>query len=198
MKSPDTAAVAETQATELTDLPIETEVAVRFQSGDPTIYSELYSRFHTSISAFIRQQVRNAEVAEDIAQEVFLKVFRFCSLYNPEQAFETWVRAIARNTILDWHRKQKSSRLELGTEEAFEVEAVPCKRPNAEKLLVFRSRWETLKPLLRKLTGLQRRVVFQRVVRNLSYDEIARKLGLSVSSVKSAMYRAKLVLAEGV
>jgi RNA polymerase sigma-70 factor (ECF subfamily) len=140
--------------------------------------------------------VRNAELAEDIAQEVFIKVYRFCAYYNPEQAFETWLKAIARNTILDWHRKQKSSRLELGSDEAFEVDSVPCKRPDAEKLLVFRSRKEVLKPSLRKLTGLQRRVLFQRVVRNLSYDEIARKLGLSVSSVKSAMYRAKLVLAD--
>lgn len=190
------APTAERWTPEVAALPVAPEEAVRFQAGDPTVFSALYHRFHRRVQNFIHAQVHNAETAEDIAQEAFLKAYRFCASYNPAQSFSAWIYTIAQNSIIDWQRKQMSSRLELGTLESHDVESEACPRPSAEKMLVLHSYRRTFSPLLRKLTGLQRRVLFLTIVRDFTHAEVAARLGLSPASVKCALYRARLVLGQ--
>lgn len=159
-------------------------------------FSKIYRRFRKPVFRFISFKVKDAEAAEELTQEVFLKVYRARDSYQAEYAFSSWLWAIVRNTITDHLR---AFRTVTETESAAEIEPeqIPCPRQTAEAMVISRDQRRNLHQMMKALTRQQRRVLWLRAVHQLSYDEISARLGISIASVKNLCYRAKLSLAQG-
>lgn len=137
---------------------------------------------------FIADRIRDPQAAEDIAQEIFLKIYRARWTFKEGKQFESWFWTIARNSLIDWSRTRK---LQLGESEEDEIQDLPCPTPSAESLLLKKNQRKLFMAWLRKLTKQQQRVFWLRFVRQLSYQEISRKLGISLDSVKCLAYRSR-------
>ncbi len=167
---------------------------VGFKSGSEDAFKKVYSHFRRPILNFVSTRVRDDEAAEEITQEIFLKVYRSRDLYSEDYAFSTWLWTIARNTVFDSLRERRGEGVADGE---IHPEELACKVPLIETVLGERQQRKRLfQKLASALTRPQRRVLWLRVARQLSYDEIARKLGLSLSAVKNLAYRANRILAE--
>lgn len=162
----------------------------RFRSGDELVFTKIYSKFKRPVFRYISMRVGDLAVAEEITQDVFLKVYRFREQYDPTRAFSSWLWTIARNTIADWGRGRELIQAEGCPDE------LPALEDCVETKLIRKSDRKNLMRLGRKLTHQQKRVLWLRFVHHFSYDEIATKLGLSLSAVKSLIYRAKTTLSE--
>lgn len=169
-----------------TDNP-ETEL-----SSCPQAFARLYDRFYRPIFKYVIQRVSHPEVAEEVTQEIFLKVYRSRETYRSTHAFSTWLWTIARNTVCDWRRKYGP----VGSLEnsGISCDDLPAHGPDAESALISRSRRRELLRKIRGLSRLQRRVIRMRALQQLSYAEIADALDLSMDSVKCSLYRAKMAL----
>lgn len=160
-------------------------------------FEKIDQRFRKPLFVYVRKRINNDETAEEVVQDVLLKIYRFRESYDPKYNFSTWLWTVARNTVLDWQRKESVSRnmedLPEG-EGATNFEEIPSTLPNAESLLCRKGEKKKFLQVLRQLTRLQKKVVWLRVVHQLSYQEISKKLGVSLSAVKCAAYRARLTL----
>jgi RNA polymerase sigma-70 factor (ECF subfamily) len=173
---------------------LEHDLISSFMNGCTIAFSELYRMHHATVVSLVNQQVRCAATADEIAQEVFLKAHRFRETYKPGSGFRAWIRAIARNTSLDWLRKNGSD--PVRKDGVLSPEDFASDAPCAESIIIRKSERKRLRQVLRNLTRAQRRVLWMSIVGQKPYQEIARHLGVSIASVKCLAYRARAVLAE--
>lgn len=154
-------------------------------------FEEIYAALKAPVMRYALRVLRVRESAEELTQEIFIKLFRFRGSYKSDHPFLGWFWTLARNATVDWLRLNASSA--SGADELVE-DQLACKGPGMEAVLVHRSFRRELLGHLKVLTRLQRRVLWLRFVHELSYQEIARKLGTSLDAVKCAAYRAREVL----
>jgi RNA polymerase sigma-70 factor (ECF subfamily) len=166
-----------------------------FKNGSEEAFSKLYRRFQRPVLKYVRSKIRDDEVAMEVTQEVFLKVFRFKDRYQEGYAFSTWLWTIARNAVTD-HLRSEGSQVHHGQNEDLPPDEIPSPHKNAEALILKKDQRRTFLKKARSLTRLQKRVLWMRVIRQLSYEEISRKLGLSLSAVKNLAYRGRMTLGE--
>ena len=169
-----------------------------FKSGNGQAFSALYTRYQKPILKYVRARVSDDELAQELCQEIFLKVYRFRESYLEDYAFSTWLWTIARNSISDHLRGGKTSAENEVQASLYAValdEIIACEK-NAEGLLLKKDQRKGFLKVLRALTRPQKRVLWMRMVHHYSYPEISKKLGLSLSSVKCLAHRAKQTLME--
>jgi RNA polymerase sigma-70 factor (ECF subfamily) len=136
--------------------------------------------------------------AEDLTQEIFIKVFQTLKSYNQAQGtFTTWLTRVARNHLVDHYRRTKRDRAtsSLDDEEAGEVEARPSPEGSPTAAVESRERRELIQEGLDKLSPDLREAVILRDLQDLDYEEIARVLGVPQGTVKSRINRGRLELA---
>lgn len=173
------------------------------ETGTEEAFENLYKSLKKPVLKYTLQKVRDREAAEEVSQEIFTKLYRFRDSFDRTQAFSGWFWTLVRNTTIDWIRKHGST-TELAAEsvesdgdsrEGSLIDRILCPLPNAEALLIARRlRRQLLKPLM-KLTRLQRKVVWLKVVHDFSHQEIATALGVTTASVKCVLYRARSLMA---
>jgi RNA polymerase sigma-70 factor, ECF subfamily len=151
-------------------------------------FSKVYERFRKPLLQFVKMRISDPAIAEELTQEVFLKAYRFRDSYQDRYALSTWLWTIARNTVSDHLRGPRHESSSVETDE------LACDRPCAERMAIHKEDRRTFLKMLRQLTRPQKRVIWMRVIHQLSYEEISRKLGLSLSAVKNLAHRAKTSL----
>ena len=177
--------------------PIDASLVVAFQAGSSDAYSKIYERFRKPIMRYISSRLSDAQVAEEVVQDIFLKVYRFRANYSPEYAFSTWLWSISKNTVSDFLRVTRNFQAEsrFALPENLHPEELACLRPNAESLVIRsterKNRRRNLLVRMKSLTRLQKRVLWMRSVHDLSDGEISDRLGLTLVAVKNLAYRAK-------
>jgi RNA polymerase sigma-70 factor (ECF subfamily) len=142
---------------------------------------------------FLFRMVPNQGVSEELAQEVFLRVYRSRASYEPTAKFTTWLFRIATHLALNWIRDNKSEKnQESLSEELIEgVERqVTDRQPTVEAQMVNESRLEEVRQAIDALPGKQRAAVVMHKFQDLEYTQIARALSCSESAVKSLLFRA--------
>lgn len=142
--------------------------------------------------SFVFQMLRNTNLAEEVAQEVFLRLYRDRENYEPTAGFRTFLFTIARNLCLDHLRSPKSKELPL---EDYQLENLEA-NDHAEAELFEKANREQVEECLGKLKDEQKECLLHRTVSEMSYEQIAETTGLSLSSVKTHIFRAKKALEE--
>jgi RNA polymerase sigma-70 factor (ECF subfamily) len=142
---------------------------------------------------FVYRLVQEQAIAEELAQEVFLRVYRSRSSYEPTARFKTWLFRIATHLALNWLRDERHQR---GQERLDDVSTdlparqVSDRRPSVEQELVYEVKLEEVRRAVAGLPEKQRAAVLMHKYEEMEYTQIAKVLGCSESAVKSLLFRA--------
>jgi RNA polymerase sigma-70 factor (ECF subfamily) len=171
---------------------------VRVGEGDHAAFRQLVERHQNAVIGTVAKMLGNASESEDIAQQVFLRIWRHAKRYRPDAKFTTYLFTITRNLVYNETRR-RSRKKEVSSDEREEnsnltVEASPDRQPDAEMLQAELQR--KVDEAIASLPETQRMAVVLRRYEQLSYEEIAVVLKLSVSAVKSLLFRARTSLRE--
>jgi len=176
----------------------DVQLMLDVKAGDEASFELLLHRYRTPLVNFLYRMVRNREQAEDLAQEVFLRVYRAREDYVPSAKFTTWLFRIATNLALNSVRDTRYRKLEVSidapigeTEDGDERTLdIPEKHPNIEQHLVEDARRKMIRHAIDKLPEKQRAAVLLHNYQELDYAEIAKILACSESALKSLLFRA--------
>jgi RNA polymerase sigma-70 factor (ECF subfamily) len=175
----------------------DVQLMLDVKAGDEQSFELLLRKYRTPLVNFLYRMVRNTAAAEDLAQEVFLRVYRARQEYAPSAKFTTWMFRIATNLALNSVRDNRHRQMEIsidqtgdnGEDEQPAME-VPDRTPTVEQELVARSRAELIMKAIHALPEKQRAAVLLHKFQEMDYDEIARVLECSESALKSLLFRA--------
>jgi RNA polymerase sigma-70 factor, ECF subfamily len=177
----------------------DVQLMLDVKAGDEASFELLLHRYRTPLVNFLYRMVRNREQAEDLAQEVFLRVYRARAAYVPSAKFTTWLFRIATNLALNSVRDHRYEKLNISMDAPMSTDAedgdertldVPETHPNIEQHLVEDARRKMIRRAIDKLPGKQRVAVLLHKYQELDYAEIAKILACSESALKSLLFRA--------
>jgi RNA polymerase sigma-70 factor (ECF subfamily) len=175
----------------------DVQLMLDVKAGDEQSFELLLRKYRTPLVNFLYRMVRNTAVAEDLAQEVFLRVYRARQEYAPSAKFTTWMFRIATNLALNSVRDNRHRQMEISMDQSVDTGEderraleVPDKAPSVEQELVARCRADLIMKAIHSLPEKQRAAVLLHKYQELDYDEIARVLECSESALKSLLFRA--------
>jgi RNA polymerase sigma-70 factor (ECF subfamily) len=145
-----------------------------------------YCQFHWAIYSYILERVSNAAIAEELSQEVFVKVHRFRDTYDARYALTTWIWNIAKNTIIDYFRSPHADSKNDGG-----VDDLSTHEPTPEARLLWRERRKFIGGKMMKLTKNQRQAFYLRAFQGRTHQEIAHHLGITKAASKQLNLRAR-------
>lgn len=160
----------------------------RIQDGDVDAYAVLVRKYHRNLLAFIFRIVGDADLAEDIGQEVFLNVYKELHRFDLDRGtpFSAWLYIVARNQCISELRRQ--GRTELMPEELIHQLASPDE--SAEEALIRREQQEALAAILTDLPEPFRATILMSL-KGASLDEIAERCNIPAATVKTRLFRAR-------
>jgi len=175
------------------------ELAAAASRGSEAAFRELVERFERPVFALVVRIVRRPELAEELAQEAFVKAWRALPRFDPSRKFSSWLFKIAHNGALDALRRRDEATLSLDAPaiEGEEPPQLPAD-PNAEDPLARATTRAAGRALVEALAGLRaeyREILTLRFSEGLSYDEIAEVTGSPLGTVKVHLHRARQELA---
>ena len=180
-------------------LELDTRLMLGVKQGETLCMDLLLQRHRGPVIQFLYRMVRNRAIAEELAQNVFMRVYRSRTTYEPTAKFTTWLFRIATNLALNSLRDHRHEKLEIsmdapvtadaedGDEKPFEV---ADKHPTIEQELVEEDRKKMIRRAIEKLPEKQRAAVLLHKYQELDYAEIAKILSCSESALKSLLFRA--------
>lgn len=189
MEDPFTPAVDEESA-------LDFALMKRIGQGDHAAFKTLVERHQNAVIGTVAKMLGNANEAEDISQQVFLRIWRHAAKYRPDAKFTTYLFTITRNLVFNETRR-RGRKKEVSADEREEnshlvIAASPDRQPDAE--LLQAELQQAVDAAIAALPETQRMAVVLRRYEQLSYEEIAAVLHLSVSAVKSLLFRARTAL----
>jgi len=164
------------------------ELVKRCQA-DSAAFEELVRRYKRAIFAYAMASTGSRQDAEEITQDVFVKVYRAAHRFNSRYSFTTWLYAIASNTCKNKFRSRKKRTVSLDGED---IATVPVSH-ETDPLEAYRKNVEIseVRNAIDQLPPPYRQVLYLRYVESLSYREIAQVLGLSLGNVEARIFRGK-------
>ena len=182
----------------------DVQLMLRFQEGDMAAFQQLFNRYSSSVVNFAFRFVHSRERAEELAQEVFLQVYRWQNRYEPKAKFSTWLFKIANNHCLNEVRKgeyrvsHESLDSQLNDEGDGRERELPDTNPRkGDDILAAKQAADKIQKILQRLPESQRSAVLLSRFEGLSYQEVAEVLGTTEKAVKSLVFRATQSLREG-
>ena len=165
----------------------ESELIERFKKGDSTAFEELVRAYQDRVYNLCRYMLRDPRDGQDAAQDVFLKAYRALGGFKPDSSLYTWIYRIAVNTCLDYKRKSRREALKHKSL----AEASRSAEPFSPQTHESKDAAEAIQQALASLKEQSRAVIVLREIEELSYEEIAQVLNISVGAVKSRVSRAR-------
>ncbi len=160
------------------------------KQNDSKAQSLLMNKFWYDVNSYVLSLVKEDADAEDVTIETFTKVFAKLELYNVDFDFKNWVISIAHNTALDLLRKRKNFKVSF---EDYQLSSIE-KYPSVEELFIQKQTEDTFLDKLKSLDEKYKKVLELRYLEDLSLNEIAEKLELSLSNAKVRLMRAKKLI----
>ena len=181
-----------TPAEELSDA----EIMLRAKAGDQSAFEYLVQKYRRPMVSFMYRMARNAAAAEDLAQEVFLRVYRSRESYEATAKFTTWLYRIATNLAVNHARDTRHERPEVQVsldepdEETGTTLELPDGHLTAEQVMVRRERMKAIRSKVEALPEQQKLAVIMHKYQQMDYKQIAEVLKKSESATKSLLFRA--------
>jgi RNA polymerase sigma-70 factor (ECF subfamily) len=180
----------------------DAEIMLQVKAGDDSAFAYLVQKYRRPMVNFMYRMAHNAAGAEDLAQEVFLRVYRSRETYEASAKFTTWLYRIATNLAVNHARDTRHERaenqvsLDEPDEESGRTLDLPDRSPSAEENLVQRERLAAIRQRVQALPERQRIAVLMHKYQQMDYRQIAEVLKLSESATKSLLFRAYETLRE--
>lgn len=173
------------------------ELMMRAKSGDDSAFTDLMRRHYKGLVNYIYRFTNNRESSEDLAQEVFLRVYRSAKTYTPQAKFSTWLYKIATNLCFT-NVKAKGREKNVSLDE-MEENIGDLKDSKSEKAddVIYRSEIKNaIFEALETLPEKERVSIILCKYEELPYEEVAEVLGCTVGAVKTHVYRGRMKLVE--
>ncbi|MFN3966454.1 MAG: RNA polymerase sigma factor [Endomicrobiia bacterium] len=172
---------------------------LNFQKGDESCFEKLLDKYEKPLLNFIYRFVGNQTDAEDLTQEVFLKIYKAKNRYKPQGKFSNWLYKIAIDLCIDYQRKRKIKTAPLdnfvNTQEREILQEIPDLSQITPEISVEKKQIsQIIRSALLSLPARQRLALTLKIYENKSYQEISKILDCSVSAVESLLFRARLSL----
>jgi RNA polymerase sigma-70 factor, ECF subfamily len=180
----------------------DAEVMLRAKAGDQSAFDYLVQKYRRPMVSFMFRMARNAAAAEDLAQEVFLRVYRSRQSYEASAKFTTWLYRIATNLAVNHARDTRHERPEMQVsldepdEESGTTLELPDASLTAEQQMVRRERMLAIRTKVEALPEQQKLAVIMHKYQQMDYKQIAEVLKKSESATKSLLFRAYETLRE--
>ena len=180
------------------------ELVTFARTGGEKAYRELLDRYQRPVFSLVYRMVRDRELAEDLAQETFVKVFNHLESYNPKYKFSSWIFKIASNLAIDVLRKKSLETVSLdGSRNARTGEEIESSRisvasedANPEELLEAKQLGAEIESAIGQLRAEYRTAILLRHVEGRPYEEIAEIMEVPLGTVKTYIHRARTELRE--
>ena len=175
----------------------------RFRGGDERAFTDIVQRYRDPIFRRVFGMLKNHEDAEEVTQDTFLRARRGLENFRGDAAFSTWLYQIATNLAHNcywfWWRRGRHAAVSLDAATSAEsdltlAEILPDEEPDPGKKAVTQELVERVETAMERLSPAHREILTLRNVRDLSYEEIAAMLDLSLGTVKSRIARAREAL----
>jgi len=187
------AKLADTQSAEgLSDA----QIMLRVKAGDDSAFEYLVQKYRRPMLSFMYRMAHNSAVAEDLAQEVFLRVYRSREKYEASAKFTTWLYRIASNLAVNHARDTRHQRpentvsLDEPDQESGLTIDLPDNSLSAEEAIVRRERLAAIRQRVEALPERQKMALIMHKYQQMDYRQIAEVLKLSESAIKSLLFRA--------
>jgi RNA polymerase sigma-70 factor (ECF subfamily) len=172
----------------------DVQLMLDVKAGDEASFGLLLRKYRLPLVNFLFRMVRDAATAEDLAQEVFLRVYRARKQYSPSAKFTTWLFRIATNLALNSVRDNRHRRADVSIDVPVEEDEAPRELPAREmridEHMIERDRSEFIRRAVSSLPEKQRVAVLLHKYEEMDYGEIAKVLDCSESALKSLLFRA--------
>jgi RNA polymerase sigma-70 factor (ECF subfamily) len=179
----------------------DVRVMLRVRADDPAAFAELVERYQHRLLGVMHHICGNSAEAEDLAQEVFLRVYRNRKEYHPQAKFSTWLFTIANNLALNaLRRRQRKPTVQLDSHDSGPLGPRPAenlaydKGPSPDRRLDHLELSGVVQHALEQLNERQRMAVVLNKFEDMSYQEIADIMAISTKAVKSLLSRARTQL----
>lgn len=172
---------------------------IEFQKGNPQSFEKLMRKYYPRVLNFIYRYGLNRHAAEDLAQEIFLKIHQMGPSYRPKAKFQTLLYTIVRNSALNAIRNERKYAVSLDknieSEEGGMIqETMDDQKASPLEVMLDHEKSDRIQAIINELPENQRSAVLLRRYEDMSYEEIAQSLNCSVKAVKSLLNRAKETL----
>jgi RNA polymerase sigma-70 factor, ECF subfamily len=180
----------------------DAEVMLRVKAGDQSAFDYLVQKYRRPLVSFMYRMARNASAAEDLAQEVFLRVYRSRETYEASAKFTTWLYRIATNLAVNHARDTRHERPEVTVsldepdEDTGTTLDVADSHVSVEQAMLRRERMMAIREKVEALPERQKLAVLMHKYQQMDYKQIAEVLKLSESATKSLLFRAYETLRE--
>ena len=172
----------------------DVQLMLETKAGDDASFELLLQRYRTPVINFLFRMVRDPAVAEDLAQEVFIRVYRARESYAPSAKFTTWLFRIASNLALNRIRDTRHQQLEVSLDAPVGEDDsgmdLPARELRVDQIMLERDRARFIRRAVEALPEKQRVAVFLHKYEEMDYSEIANVLGCSEAALKSLLFRA--------
>jgi RNA polymerase sigma-70 factor (ECF subfamily) len=179
--------------TAVASLERDAALMLQVRDGDESSFALLLERYRGPVIHFLYRMTQNLAVAEELAQEVFLRVYRSRGTYEPAAKFTTWLFRIATHLGLNWIRDGRNEKLRMSLDEETSDGAtrqIPDRGVNVEQALVYQVKLREVRQAIEILPAKQRAAVLMHKYEEMEYSQIAKVLKCSESAVKSLLFRA--------
>jgi len=172
---------------------LDTQLMIRVQADDDSSFGTLLNRNRNLVVNYLYRMVANRAVAEELAQDVFVRVYRSRQTYEPTARFSTWLYRIATNVALNHFRDEKRTQNDVSLDVQ---DAAHARREASDQALLIEDRlvrevvMEQIRRAVRALPAKQRAAVIMHKYEEMDYAQIAKVLGCTPSAVKALMFRA--------
>ena len=175
---------------------LDAQLMLRVREGDDESFRVLLDKHRNPLVHFLQRMVQDAGASEELAQEVFLRIYRARTSYEPSAKFTTWMFRIASHLALNWMRDERHERAALRLDGVAErgddlpARQLKDKNPSVEHSLVYETRLQEIRDSIASLPAKQRAAVLMHKYEEMEYSQIAKSLNCSESAVKSLLFRA--------
>ena len=174
-------------------------LAQKVQKGDKDAFGEIVERFQTRIFGFCYQFFRDRDIAAEMAQETFLRAYRYIKKYDPKRKCSTWIYSIAKNICIDEKRKMDRHRtvpVDDVSSASMQLSQPSTHHQDPSQVALNLEDRVILEEAVARLPEKYRSALILCYFQELSYQEVAETLDLSVNLVKIRIFRAKKHLLE--
>lgn len=175
----------------------ESDIIIEIQKGNTEMFSKIVDIYKNRVFSFAYKFTNDYNEAQDLSQEIFIKIFNNITRFKFECSLSTWIYKIATNMCIDYKRKKKMKVSSLNEnynyEDSFDIN-LNSKDSSPEQIVISDEKQREVHRVIYNLPDIYKSVIIMYHLNELSYKEISKALGIPQKTVETRLYRARQLL----